>query len=147
MEIETFGTFSVVAYLVALRFLIATALVAVVFPKARAGLRLPVIWKGGGILGGLMLVGFVSQMVALNDINPSTSAFLTSLYVVMTAVLTLWMSDQAPRRALYWGVLMATVGGLYADLDNECIAAPELPDVNLNATRGGCRAYVATQAC
>ena len=41
---------------------------------------------------------------------------------------------------------MATVGGLYADLDNECIAAPELPDVNLNATRGGCRAYVATQA-
>ncbi|MFZ8906505.1 MAG: DMT family transporter [Poseidonia sp.] len=110
VEIETFGTFSVVAYLVALRFLIATVLVAVVFPKARSGLRLPVIWKGGGVLGGLMLVGFVSQMVALNDINPSTSAFLTSLYVVMTALLTLWMSDQAPRRALYWGVLMATVG-------------------------------------
>ena len=110
VEIETYGTFSVVAYLVALRFLIATALVAVVFPKAWAGLRLPAIWKGGGVLGGLMLVGFVSQMVALNDINPSTSAFLTSLYVVMTAVLTLWMSDQAPRRALYWGVLMATVG-------------------------------------
>lgn len=110
VEIETFGTFSVVAYLVALRFLIATVLVAVVFPKARAGLRIPVIWKGGGVLGGLMLVGFVSQMVALNDINPSTSAFLTSLYVVMTAVLTLWMSDQAPRRALYWGVLMATIG-------------------------------------
>ena len=110
VEIETYGTFSVVAYLVALRFLIATALVAVVFPKAWVGLRLPEIWKGGGVLGGLMLVGFVSQMVALNDINPSTSAFLTSLYVVMTAVLTLWMSDQAPRRALYWGVLMATVG-------------------------------------
>ena len=110
VEIETYGTFSVVAYLVALRFLIATALVAVVFPKAWPGLRLPEIWKGGGVLGGLMLVGFVSQMVALNDINPSTSAFLTSLYVVMTAVLTLWMSDQAPRRALYWGVLMATVG-------------------------------------
>ena len=110
VEIETFGTFSVVAYLVALRFLIATVLVAVVFPKARSGLRLPVIWKGGGVLGGLMLVGFVSQMVALNDINPSTSAFLTSLYVVMTALLTLWMSNQAPRRALYWGVLMATVG-------------------------------------
>ena len=110
VEIATYGTFSVVAYLVALRFLIATALVAVVFPNAWPGLRLPEIWKGGGVLGGLMLVGFVSQMVALNDINPSTSAFLTSLYVVMTAVLTLWMSDQAPRRALYWGALMATVG-------------------------------------
>lgn len=44
-------------------------------------------------------------------------------------------------------VLMATVGGMYADLDNECLAAPELPDVNLTAAQGGCRAYVATQAC
>ena len=110
VEIETFGTFSVVAYLVALRFLLAMVLVAVFFPKAHAGLRSPAIWKGGAILGGLMLVGFVSQMVALNEINPSTSAFLTSLYVVMTALLTLRMSQHPPRRALYWGVFMATLG-------------------------------------
>ena len=110
VEIETFGTFSVVAYLVALRFLLAMVLVAVFFPKALAGLRSPAIWKGGAILGGLMLVGFVSQMVALNEINPSTSAFLTSLYVVMTALLTLRMSQHPPRRALYWGVFMATLG-------------------------------------
>ena len=110
VEIETFGTFSVVALLVALRFLIAMVLVLAFFPKARAGLRSSSIWKGGSILGGLMLVGFVSQMVALNDINPSTSAFLTSLYVVMTALLTMRMSEHPPRRALYWGVLMATIG-------------------------------------
>lgn len=110
VELETFGTFPVVALLVALRFLIAMVLVLAFFPKARAGLRSPSIWKGGGVLGGLMLVGFVSQMVALNDINPSTSAFLTSLYVVMTALLTMRMSEHPPRRALYWGVLMATVG-------------------------------------
>ena len=109
-EIETFGTFSVVAFLVALRFLIAMVLVLAVFPKARAGLRSAPVWKGGTVLGGLMLVGFVSQMVALNDINPSTSAFLTSLYVVMTALLTMRMTQHPPRRALYWGVLMATLG-------------------------------------
>lgn len=110
IEIEAFGTFPVVALLVALRFLIAMVLVLVFFPKARAGLSSSQIWRGGGILGTLMLVGFVSQMVALNDINPSTSAFLTSLYVVMTALLTMRMSEHPPRRALYWGVLMATVG-------------------------------------
>ncbi|MGB1485241.1 MAG: DMT family transporter [Poseidonia sp.] len=110
VEIETFGTFSVVAFLVALRFLIAMVLVMAVFPKARAGLRSAPVWKGGAVLGGLMLVGFVSQMVALNDINPSTSAFLTSLYVVMTALLTMRMTQHPPRRALYWGVLMATLG-------------------------------------
>ena len=96
VEIEAYGTFSVVAFLVALRFLIAMALVAAVFPKTWQGLTSVQIWKGGAVLGSLMLVGFVSQMVALNDINPSTSAFLTSLYVVMTALLTVKMT-QHPR--------------------------------------------------
>ena len=110
VEIEAYGTFSVVAFLVALRFLIAMALVAAVFPKTWQGLTSVQIWKGGAVLGSLMLVGFVSQMVALNDINPSTSAFLTSLYVVMTALLTVKLTQHPPRRTLYWGVLMATLG-------------------------------------
>ncbi|GIR75413.1 MAG: DMT family transporter [Candidatus Thermoplasmatota archaeon] len=110
VEIETFGTFPVVAFLVALRFSIAMVLVLIAFPKTVAGLTSAPVWKGGGILGGLMLIGFVSQMVALNDINPSTSAFLTSLYVVMTALLTVRLSQHPPRRALYWGVFMATIG-------------------------------------
>lgn len=57
-----------------------------------------------------MLVGFFSQMLALDDINPSTSAFLTSLYVVMTALLTARASDHPPTRALWWGVMLATTG-------------------------------------
>ena len=110
VEIEAYGTFPVVAFLVALRFLIAMTLVAAVFPKTWQGLTSIQIWKGGAVLGSLMLVGFVSQMVALNDINPSTSAFLTSLYVVMTALLTVKLTQHPPRRTLYWGVLMATLG-------------------------------------
>ena len=110
MEISTYGNFPVVAFLVAVRFSIAIPLVMVFFPTARAGLQSRVVWKGGVLLGSMMLVGFVGQMVALNDINPATSAFLTSLYVVMTAVLTVVMTDNTPRRSLYWGVLMATVG-------------------------------------
>ena len=64
VEIETFGTFPVVAFLVALRFSIAMVLVLIAFPKTMAGLKSAPVWRGGGILGGLMLVGFVSQMVA-----------------------------------------------------------------------------------
>ena len=110
IELSTYGNFPVVAFLVAVRFSIAIPLVMVFFPTARAGLQSRVVWKGGVLLGSMMLVGFVGQMVALNDINPATSAFLTSLYVVMTAVLTVVMTDNTPRRSLYWGVLMATVG-------------------------------------
>lgn len=109
-EIADYGTFPVVAFLVAGRFFIAMVLVLLFFSQARQGLRTRIMWKGGSILGGLMLVGFVTQMVALDDINPSTSAFLTSLYVVMTALLTVRMTEHPPRRALYWGVLMATFG-------------------------------------
>lgn len=112
-EIERYGSFSVVAFVVAVRFGIALPLVLVCFPSVRRGLASPGIWKGGLLLGSLMLVGFVSQMVALNDINPSTSAFLTSLYVVMTALLTTFMSEQTPRRGLYWGVLLATLGASF----------------------------------
>ena len=110
IELSTYGNFPVVAFLVAVRFSIAIPLVMVFFPTTRAGLQSRVVWKGGVLLGSMMLVGFVGQMVALNDINPATSAFLTSLYVVMTAVLTVVMTDNTPRRSLYWGVLMATVG-------------------------------------
>ena len=110
VELDVYGTFPVVALLVGGRFAIAMVLVFALFPSARKGLNKSPIWKGGGVLGGLMLVGFVSQMVALNEINPSTSAFLTSLYVVMTAVLTTRMTGDPVRRSLYWGVLMATLG-------------------------------------
>ena len=110
IELSIYGNFPVVAFLVAVRFSIAIPLVMLFFPTARAGLRSRVVWKGGATLGSMMLVGFVGQMVALNDINPSTSAFLTSLYVVMTAVLTVAMTDNTPRRSLYWAVLMATLG-------------------------------------
>jgi drug/metabolite transporter (DMT)-like permease len=110
VRLSTYGNFPVVAFLVAVRFSIAIPLVMVFFPTTRAGLQSRVVWKGGVLLGSMMLVGFVGQMVALNDINPATSAFLTSLYVVMTAVLTVVMTDNTPRRSLFWGVLMATVG-------------------------------------
>jgi drug/metabolite transporter (DMT)-like permease len=110
LELVEYGEFPVVSFLVSLRFFIAVVLVVAFLPSARSGVKSRVIWKGGTVLGSLMLVGFVGQMVALNDINPATSAFLTSLYVVMTAVLTVVMADNTPRRALYWGVLMATLG-------------------------------------
>lgn len=109
-EIEAYGSFSVVAFVVAVRFSLAVPLLFLCFPKLLRGPVSMEAWKGGAFLGCLMLVGFVSQMVALNDINPSTSAFLTSLYVVMTALLSTFMANQTPRRGLLWGVLLATLG-------------------------------------
>jgi drug/metabolite transporter (DMT)-like permease len=109
-ELQEYGTIPVVAFLVGARFFIAMVLILTFFSEARASLKNRELWKGGGVLGGLMLVGFVTQMVALEDINPSTSAFLTSLYVVMTALLSVRMTQHPPRATLYWGVFLATFG-------------------------------------
>lgn len=109
-ELNEYGTVPVVAFLVGARFFIALVLILAFFSNARASLTNTELWKGGGILGGLMLIGFVTQMVALEEINPSTSAFLTSLYVVMTALLSVKMTQHPPRATLYWGVFLATFG-------------------------------------
>lgn len=108
--IGTHGSTSVVAFLVGARFFMALVLMLVLIPSSRRSLGTKPVQQGGALLGGLMLVGFFSQMLALDDINPSTSAFLTSLYVVMTALLTARASDHPPTRALWWGVLLATTG-------------------------------------
>ena len=106
----THGAVSVVAFLVGARFALALILMLVTVPGSRRSLQEPHIRRGGLILGGLMLIGFFSQMVALDDINPSTSAFLTSLYVVMTALITTRLDGHLPTRALLWGVMLATLG-------------------------------------
>lgn len=46
-EITNYGTFPVVAFLVAGRFFIAMVLVLLFFSKARHGLRAGDMWKGG----------------------------------------------------------------------------------------------------
>ena len=109
-EIETYGSNKVVGVLVAARFAIAAVVMFAFFPKARAALRQPEQWRGGAVLGGLMLVGFVTQMIGLDEINPAVSAFLTSLYVVFTALITILMTRSQPSRVLMFGVLLATFG-------------------------------------
>ncbi len=109
-EIEAYGSNRVVGVLVAARFAIAALVMVVFFPKARAALRDKEQWKGGALLGGVMLVGFVTQMIGLDEINPAVSAFLTSLYVVFTALITIFMTKSQPSRVLMFGVLLATFG-------------------------------------
>lgn len=109
-EIEAYGSNKVVGVLVAARFAIAAAVMFAFFPKARSALLLPEQWKGGLVLGGLMLVGFVTQMIGLDEINPAVSAFLTSLYVVFTALITILLTKSQPSRVLMFGVLLATFG-------------------------------------
>jgi len=92
-----------------LRFGLASVLLFVCLPSSRRGLTAPA-WRGGAWLGFLLVVGFVLQMVGLEDVTPAVSAFLTSLYVLFLAILTAGIERRAPRLAFAAGALLATAG-------------------------------------
>lgn len=62
-----------------------------------------------------MLAGFVLQMIGIKSVSPSVSAFLTSLYVVFTAILSIKISDRKPTRMMIVGVALATIGAGFID--------------------------------
>lgn len=108
-DLARIGTTSVVAFLISCRFALAGAVLPF-FPSVRRHLANPEVWKAGFALGVALLAGFLAQMTALGELEPSTSAFLTSLYVVSTALLSNLFGEGRPSRLLWFGVLLATLG-------------------------------------
>ena len=109
-EKSAFGTNGVVATLVFARFAIAAIMMLLFFKKARTSLADKQIWQDGLILGTLMYLAYLSQMIGLDDIDPSVSAFLTSLYVVFTALISSIYNLRLPTKIMILGVGLATFG-------------------------------------
>ena len=114
-ELTQYTTAGVVGVIVCSRFLIAFVALLPFSSEARRALTSKEDWKGGFILGGLMLAGFVFQMIGIESVSPSVSAFLTSLYVVFTAILSVKISDRKPTRMMVLGVGLATIGAGFID--------------------------------
>ncbi len=100
----------VAIFFVMMRFVIAAAVLLLVLPRARAGLSNKEVWKGGTWLGFIVWGGFLLQMLGLTDVTPAVSAFLTSLYVVFTALIGISLGRQKLTRFAIAGVLLATFG-------------------------------------
>ena len=114
-ELVEYSTAGVVGVIVASRFLIAFVALLPFSSKARSALTSKEDWKGGLVLGSLMLLGFVLQMIGIDSVSPSVSVFLTSLYVVFTAILSVKISDRKPTRMMVTGVALATFGAGFID--------------------------------
>ena len=97
------------------RFGLAGLLLPLFVKGARQGASLsPRLFRDAGLLGGLLLIGFLIQMIALEDITPAVSAFLTSLYVIFTAFLSLFFARHRQiHPSLLLGVLFATLGAAF----------------------------------
>jgi drug/metabolite transporter (DMT)-like permease len=102
------GLVAGVGLFMTLRFGIA-ALVILLLPSARRGFT-PGVLKGGFVIGALLLAGFLLQMFGLQGVSAPVSAFLTSLYVVFTALLTAARDRRGIGLPLVIGALLATFG-------------------------------------
>jgi drug/metabolite transporter (DMT)-like permease len=98
------------AYLVG-RFGLA---LVVVLPSAYRGLRMVAdrrsLVRVGLIAGAILFAGYATQTVGLQYTSPSTSAFITGLYVVFTPVVEALAFRRAPGRAVWAGIAIAVVG-------------------------------------
>ena len=92
------------------RFVIATILTLALLPKARAGLSNPDAIRGGAWLGLILSAGYLSQNIGITTVTPGVSAFLTSLYVVFTALIAISLGRQSVTKSTVIGVLLATFG-------------------------------------
>lgn len=71
--------------------------------------------RGGALVGFSLLAGFLLQMAVLATLEPAVTAFLTSLYVVFTALLTALYLRRFPRWITVAGVVLATLGAGFID--------------------------------
>ena len=104
---------TVATLFVTIRFGFAIILFFIFTPKVMGELGDERVWKDGFILSLFIVGGFVFQMIGLEGISPAVSAFLTSLYVIFTALILAWFSGKLQNRNLLVGVFLATIGAGY----------------------------------
>jgi drug/metabolite transporter (DMT)-like permease len=93
------------------RFGIALLVVAPAAWIAARGMRdRRLLWRAGAIAGVLLFGGYATQTVGLQYTTPSTSAFITGLYVVLTPVVEAVAYRRTPERAVWVGIVLATIG-------------------------------------
>ena len=68
------------------------------------------LWRVGIVAGVLLMGGYATQTMGLQTASPSTSAFITGLYVALTPLIEGVVRRRLPPTAVLVGVVLATVG-------------------------------------
>jgi drug/metabolite transporter (DMT)-like permease len=94
---------------VTMRFWIAT-LVCIAFMPGHFRKINRRTWCHGVVLSLILFGGFVFQTLGLRNTNPSYSAFITSLSVLLVPLLGFLLFHHRPRPQTLAGVILATIG-------------------------------------
>ncbi len=94
---------------VALRFCLATLIVAACMPGQIRKISGKTFLQGA-VLSLVLVGGFIFQTLGLQSTNPSYSAFITSLSVLLVPLLGYLIFRHSPRPQTIVGVVLATIG-------------------------------------
>jgi drug/metabolite transporter (DMT)-like permease len=109
---DALGDIEPFAYLM-LRFAIAVLVLgpfAVVIARRGSPEERRLLTRAGLIAGVLLVGGYATQTIGLQTASPSTSAFITGLYVVFTPLVEGVVRRKAPPIGVLVGIAFATVG-------------------------------------
>lgn len=94
---------------IALRFLLASLVLAVLLPRAVLGLSRRALLHGA-IVGFFLFSGFVFQTLGLKYTTPSKSAFITGFSVLLVPAFGLLFFRIVPQTSAVIGAVMAFIG-------------------------------------
>lgn len=102
------------AFFLFVRFALASALMPLLIPASVKRLSASA-WKYGFGISLVFSAGFMLQIFGLSqeDLPPGQSAFLTSLYVVSTPILSALLLRKAPSAGVLLGLVFATLGAAF----------------------------------
>lgn len=95
--------------LMALRFTLASLLLAIVFHKKLRLVSRSVLWRGA-VLGSILFIAFVFQTVGLEYTTPSKNAFLTAINVLIVPIIALVIYKRRIDRFEAVAAVVAVVG-------------------------------------
>lgn len=98
-----------VVQLMALRFTLATVLLAVVFYKKLMLISRSIMWKGS-VLGAILFIAFVLQTMGLAYTTPSKNAFLTAINVLIVPIIAYVIYKRKIDRFEGIAAIIAVVG-------------------------------------
>ncbi len=96
------------AYL-AMRFLVASIIMAFIFNKNLKGISLSSIIRGS-LIGLVLYAGMMLQVLGLKTTTASNSAFITGLCVVMVPIISVFLLKKKPPLNAVAGVILAALG-------------------------------------
>lgn len=103
--IESLGVFN----LLAARFLLAFALLAIIFFRKFKGVK-PCDILRGAVLGGVFAIVMALELIALKTTDTSTASFLENTAIIFVPLIEAWLLRRAPERTALISAAAAVAG-------------------------------------